>query len=177
MLRVQLVSPEDAMLSRLLPFLMLFGPSLALADSATNARPIFVITPQGKHTLSNAFVEDGELYVNHSDLAALCGFERREEGLCRDDLCLPSPSDGRWFRMRGEEEYINLSLVADHLGQAVVHSEALDAFSFSATSAERDEYVVGNRAPDFALTDRSGDQRRLSDFRGKKVLLLTWASW
>jgi peroxiredoxin len=32
-------------------------------------------------------------------------------------------------------------------------------------------------APDFTLPDLSGTPRRLSDLRGKKVLLVTWASW
>ncbi len=31
-------------------------------------------------------------------------------------------------------------------------------------------------APDFALEDREGNVVRLSDFRGKKVLIVTWAS-
>jgi peroxiredoxin len=33
------------------------------------------------------------------------------------------------------------------------------------------------QAPDFALTDLDGRTRRLSDQRGKKTLLVTWASW
>jgi peroxiredoxin len=32
-------------------------------------------------------------------------------------------------------------------------------------------------APDFAVPDRKGRVVRLSDFRGKKVLVVTWASW
>ena len=32
-------------------------------------------------------------------------------------------------------------------------------------------------APDFALPDREGKLVRLSDFKGKKVLIVTWASW
>ena len=32
-------------------------------------------------------------------------------------------------------------------------------------------------APDFALPNREGEVVRLSDFRGKKVLIITWASW
>jgi peroxiredoxin len=32
-------------------------------------------------------------------------------------------------------------------------------------------------APDFTLPDMNGKLHSLSDFRGKKVLLLTWASW
>jgi peroxiredoxin len=32
-------------------------------------------------------------------------------------------------------------------------------------------------APDFEMKDRAGKLVRLSDFRGKKVMLVTWASW
>ena len=32
-------------------------------------------------------------------------------------------------------------------------------------------------APDFAVPDRKGKIVHLSDFRGKKVLVITWASW
>jgi len=32
-------------------------------------------------------------------------------------------------------------------------------------------------APDFTLPDMNGKIHSLSNFRGKKVLLLTWASW
>lgn len=37
--------------------------------------------------------------------------------------------------------------------------------------------VAGDMAPDFALATASGDSIRLSDFRGKYVLLDFWASW
>ena len=36
---------------------------------------------------------------------------------------------------------------------------------------------AGQPAPDFALPDPSGRIHRLSDYRGKKVFLVTWASW
>jgi thiol-disulfide isomerase/thioredoxin len=36
---------------------------------------------------------------------------------------------------------------------------------------------VGASAPDFQLTDLSGDKVRLSDFQGKVVLINFWATW
>ncbi|AMQ20871.1 TlpA disulfide reductase family protein [Geobacillus sp. JS12] len=36
---------------------------------------------------------------------------------------------------------------------------------------------VGNRAPDFALRTLNGEEVRLSDFRGKKVIVNIWATW
>ncbi|MXW59421.1 MAG: redoxin domain-containing protein [Acidimicrobiia bacterium] len=32
-------------------------------------------------------------------------------------------------------------------------------------------------APDFELVDRNGDVLKLSDFRGRKVVLFSWSSW
>jgi peroxiredoxin len=37
--------------------------------------------------------------------------------------------------------------------------------------------VVGKPAPDFALQDMSGRMVKLSDFRGKLVMLNFWATW
>jgi peroxiredoxin len=36
---------------------------------------------------------------------------------------------------------------------------------------------VGDMAPDFALEDLEGELRRLSDFRGRVVLINFWATW
>jgi cytochrome oxidase Cu insertion factor (SCO1/SenC/PrrC family) len=37
--------------------------------------------------------------------------------------------------------------------------------------------VKGARAPDFMLTDLSGDEVSLSDLRGQAVLVNFWATW
>jgi thiol-disulfide isomerase/thioredoxin len=36
---------------------------------------------------------------------------------------------------------------------------------------------LGRPAPDFGLTDLAGKQHKLSDYRGKNVMLIFWASW
>ena len=39
------------------------------------------------------------------------------------------------------------------------------------------EPAVGREAPDFTLPDLEGRQHSLSDYRGRKVFLASWASW
>jgi peroxiredoxin len=41
----------------------------------------------------------------------------------------------------------------------------------------RNAFLGSAMAPDFALPNREGKLVRLSDFKGKKVLIVTWASW
>ena len=38
-------------------------------------------------------------------------------------------------------------------------------------------YWYGKMAPDFTLTDIDGKQHKLSDYRGKNVMLIFWATW
>jgi len=54
------------------------------------------------------------------------------------------------------------------------------AFLTTTTPASADPYApkVGQRHPDFTLPDiRTGKPVSLSEFRGKKVLLIQFASW
>jgi len=47
----------------------------------------------------------------------------------------------------------------------------------SAQGPSLQESIIGSTAPDFTLRDVDGHQVRLSDFRGKTVLLAFWATW
>jgi peroxiredoxin len=38
-------------------------------------------------------------------------------------------------------------------------------------------YSFGQKAPDFTLTDINGKQHKLSDYRGKDILINFWATW
>ena len=47
----------------------------------------------------------------------------------------------------------------------------------SASDYKRVELIVGAEVPDFAFTDFDGKKRKLSEFRGKYVLVDFWAMW
>jgi hypothetical protein len=70
----------------------------------------------------------------------------------------------------------NLSALARHLQEPFVHEQ--DAFwSFSDAPDEIGNRLRSLEAPDFMLPDLDGKLHSLSDYRGKKVLLMSWASW
>jgi len=50
-------------------------------------------------------------------------------------------------------------------------------WSFGEIQALRGSFLESRVAPDVTIPDRRGRSVKLSDFRGKKVLLVTWASW
>jgi len=56
-------------------------------------------------------------------------------------------------------------------------NEASLADSFDTVTPIPVGIEVGNRAPDFSLTDLAGNDVTLSDFRGKIVMVNFWATW
>ena len=64
--------------------------------------------------------------------------------------------------------------LAEQLRRPVVRDDARGVISIGPEPGSR---LAGAEAPDFTLPDFDGRQHSLSQYRGKKVLLLTWASW
>ena len=96
------------------------------------------------------------------------GWERKPEGLCRDDMCVPLPAgDGG----------LDLAGVAAALGRPLVIDEAAGVAAMGEASARRGEALSSGHAPDFTLPDLSGRPWTLSEFRGRKVVLYVYASW
>ena len=63
------------------------------------------------------------------------------------------------------------------LASAIAASWAMTQPGAVLGQSRRSAFLDRAQAPDFALPDRQGNIVHLSDFRGKKVLLLAWASW
>jgi hypothetical protein len=113
----------------------------------------------------------GTLWIRKTDLPRINNFELKPQGACRDDICIPVPP----ALMRGE--YFNLTGFAGRAGQRVVAAPAERVWSFGEIPVIRGAFLENRVAPEFAVPDRKGRVTRLSQFRGKKVLVVTWASW
>ena len=95
------------------------------------------------------------------------GWRLDPEGACRGGVCVPMPP---------HERTVELEVLAERLGMALVHDErhglwALGPSSVSGRALESAE------APDFSLPDLDGRPFQFSSLRGDKVVLVAWASW
>ena len=121
----------------------------------------------------------GDVWVTLADLKRATGFVLKPQGICRDELCFPVPRGRRQaFLSRGSSTtWFNLSEFARLLRQPVAFDSEQSVWYFGPRPAEQNAYLASLTAPDFTLPDMNGKPHSLKDFRGKKVLLLTWASW
>ena len=63
------------------------------------------------------------------------------------------------------------------MGNASTSARFLAGRTTSSIPARRAAFFNDALAPDFALPDLDGNTVQLSDFKGKKIMLLSWASW
>jgi hypothetical protein len=68
-------------------------------------------------------------------------------------------------------------LLARLVGRPIAIDPVERVAAFAAPAAERADALRSGMAPDFELPDVHGVLHRLSDFRGKKVVLYAYASW
>ena len=153
--------------------------SLALAVSVNAAASATVIYESSVVTVAETLADVNDLWVQPADLTRVNGFELKPEGACIDDICVPvkQDQDSDMFVTRGAQQWFNVTELANRLRQPYAVDSATGVWSFGAIPVMRANFVERAVAPDFELPDRNGNLVRLSDFKGKKIMLLTWASW
>jgi len=122
-----------------------------------------------------------ELWLTTGDLTRATRFELKPQGVCRDELCFPLPdslNDAQFIRNDSGTTFFNLTAFARLMKQPVAreNNPEISAWYFGVRQDQRQE-LASLQAPDFTLPDINGKMHSLSDFRGKKVFLVTWASW
>jgi hypothetical protein len=127
---------------------------------------------------AQAWAERDDLWIAATALEGITGWELKPEGLCRGTVCVPVPEDNAsMVREQDGEEWVNLAAFARFIKQPYARSEEADAWYFGANPFAKEPRFDVLEAPDFELPDLDGRMHRLSDHKGKKVLLALWASW
>lgn len=119
------------------------------------------------------------LWITLEDLKRSTGFVVKPQGICRGELCFPIPKARRaaFLSKQGRVTWFNLSEFARLTKQPAAMDKENAVWYFGPRPAVQNGYVESLIAPDFTLPDMNGQKHSLSDYRGKKVLLITWASW
>jgi len=116
---------------------------------------------------------NGSILVAPDALRQATGWELKPEGFCRGDICVPRSVLG--------DALVDDLVDVVAFGAAVRRPVAFEPAAGIAVLAESPEDLAGaiaeGVAPAFTLPDLDGNPVALSDFAGRKKLLLAWSSW
>jgi hypothetical protein len=149
----------------------------ALAGAAPPDRRTIIY--EGKVSEVRVLPNVTETWITMNDLKRSTGFVVKPQGICRDELCFPIPRNQRaqFTSRKGSTTWFNLSQFAKLVKQPVAIDETNGALCFGARADQQGAVLTDLTAPEFTLPDMQGKAHSLSQYRGKKVLLVTWASW
>ncbi len=101
--------------------------------------------------------------------ASRSGWEAKPEGLCRGEVCVPAPG------AKGANGLLDVNVVSDRLQMPLVHDETHNVWALGPSAAG--VALASAVAADPTLIDRNGASFQLSSLRGRRVIMVAWASW
>ena len=131
----------------------------------------FTLLDAGTVVETEAAVVDGRVVLSGGP--GVLGWELKEAGLCRGDVCIPVRDPDALSSDGG----IDLGEFARLLGRPLAVDAAERVAALAEAPADRTAELASLQAPDFTLPDLDGNLHSLSEHRGKKVLLIAYASW
>lgn len=145
---------------KMYPILPVMAATFTLLDS------------QAPHLLS-AHVTGGRVRIPADAVREALGWSLEPQGLCRGSVCIPV----REREALVSEEGLDLETLAIVLDRPLAVDPEACAAALGTAAADRSGQLASLEAPDFTLPDLDGNRHSLSEHRGKKVLLIAYASW
>jgi hypothetical protein len=127
--------------------------------------------------VTSATAEGNNLWLSLDDLRATIGWELKPQGACLGEICVPIPAGREADFVRTDGKQFNLAALARQLNQPVVPDDVHAVWSFGEVASAHNNALQSLQAPDFTLPDLDGKRHALSEYRGRKILLVSWASW
>lgn len=120
-----------------------------------------------------ARIAGGRVRVPAVDVQRALGWEVHEDLLCRDTMCVPVTPGSALVTDDG----VDLGTLAALLDRPFAVDLEERAAYLGVSAGDRAGALTSLQAPDFTLPDLDGRLHALVDHRGRKVLLVAWASW
>jgi len=136
---------------------------------------VTVIHGEREAEIARARVVGDALWLSSGDVERTTGWTLTPDGFCRDNACVPMPFGREAALVDGDT--IDIAGLWRYMRHPVVRNTAGSVWVLGTSAGERADALRTLTAPDFTLPDLHGHRHALSDYRGKKVLLVTWASW
>jgi AhpC/TSA family len=133
----------------------------------------FTLIDETRPVAIDATADGGGVRVTAAAVREALGWELKPQGLCRGEQCIPIPTSAPLVR----NDRVDLATLAALLGRPLALDAREGAACLGVAAADRAQRLASLDAPDFTLPDLDGRPHSLSGFRGKKVLLVAWASW
>jgi hypothetical protein len=133
----------------------------------------FALIDEGRVHDVEARVAGGAVRIPAAALERATEWTLKPEGLCRGDVCVPV----RDRAGLADDAGVDLARFAAALGRPLALDPEERAAALGTPASERAQSLASLEAPDFELPDLTGALHRLSDHRGRKVLLIAYASW
>lgn len=138
--------------------------------------PHFAMIENGRtHEIGLSAAASGESVLRLATKPVLdaLGWAQKPEGLCQDDVCIPIAGSPDLITSDG----VDLLALGKVLGRPLAIDRDEAVVSFGDEFSAHGRMLAGGVAPDFTLPDLSGKEYSLAGFKGKKVLLIAYASW
>jgi hypothetical protein len=133
----------------------------------------FTILDEGRAVVVPAAAEGGRVRVPAEAVHTALGWEYHDGQLCSDTMCVPVADGAALADARG----VDLAALAAALDRPLA-LDATEGVAYLGVAAhERAQMLTTLSAPDFTLPDLAGRLHSLAEHRGKKVLLVAYASW
>ena len=136
---------------------------------------VTLLHEQSETSATTAQAKGDDLWISPRELEQATGWALKPEGFCHGDVCVPVPAGDRARYVDGER--VNAAALWRRIGNPVVHDASGEVWALGSGASDRASSLQSLEAPDFALPDLAGTMHSLSEQRGRKVLLATWASW
>ena len=137
-----------------------------------SAAAFTLIDEQQIHSV-NAEVDGDTVRLSADTVRDALGWKLEPRGLCRGPQCVALPADPSFATETG----IDLAKLAAALGRPLALDAAERVAALAAPAADRAARLASLDAPDFTLPDLDGRMHSLAEHRGKKALLIAYASW
>jgi hypothetical protein len=130
----------------------------------------FTLLDETRPVTVDAVVRPDGVRLAPATVRDVLGWDLKPEGLCRGPVCVPA-------RGIADADGVDLQGLAQALGRPLALDLDERVAALGASAADRSASLTSLEAPDFTLPDVHGTPHTLSQYRGRKVFLLAYASW